>query len=212
MERARASDRNTVRCFVGLPLPEAWQRGLDDLCGGLARALASRIGWTKPGNWHVTLKFLGEVDEARLGELCAALAQVEFAPFSFRLGMAGSFGQRGAPRTLWAGLAQGAQECARLAAGVERALGPLGFVPEGREYRPHVTLGRVRRAAPGDGWEQAGQAVSQALGGPGFASGCAGEFVLWRSILGPQGPKYLALRNFPARDRGRPDGGKDAPR
>ena len=200
------------RCFVGLPLPGPHREALTRQAARLAGALASRITWTKPDNWHLTLRFLGDVDAAAVPALCSALAGVRFAPFSLRLGAAGGFppaGGRGAPRTLWVGLECGAEQCIRLAADLDRALEPLGFEPGDRPLRPHVTLGRVRKApsevkagedksgkgkSGGDDWAAALAGVD--LGGlPEFV---AERFTLWRSILGPGGPCYEPLAEFPA--------------
>lgn len=194
-----------TRCFVALPLPEALMRNLDALCGALSLRLASRLSWTRPGNWHLTLRFLGSVEPQRLFAVRSALRAVRFAPFALRLGPGGSFGDgRAAPRVLWLGLAEGGGPCAELASRVEAALEPLGFAPEPRAFRPHVTLGRVKRAEPGDAWEAAG-AASGALAAPWHA----GEMALFGSVLGPGGPKYAALEVYPARDHGGgPDGGR----
>lgn len=200
------SIRSSIRCFVGLPLPEAWQRGLDVLTQRLAGRLASRISWTRPGNWHVTLQFLGEVEQARVAEIAAALRAVAFAPITLHLGGTGFFLPQGAaahaPRTLWVGLAQGGEACTRLAEAVRVQLGPCGFAPEAREFRPHVTLGRVKTVVGGDDWKAAGRELAQEFSGAGFGPALVGEMVLWRSVLGPQGPKYAALERFPARDHG----------
>lgn len=206
--------RSTLRCFIGLPLPQPWQSALDALVSRLsahlAGRLASRVSWTRPGNWHVTLRFLGEVEQSRLPGMCAALRGVAFAPFLLRLGAAGRFSSpQGAPRTVWAGLSQGAEACARLARDVDLALAHCGFEAQARDFRPHVTLGRVKQAAGGEDWEAVGRELAEGLCGTAFGPAPVGEFVLWRSILGPQGPKYLALSRFPARDHGGcPDGRK----
>lgn len=189
----------SIRCFVGLALPPPWQESLDRVAGRLAARLTSRISWTRPGNWHITLKFLGQVEQARLPEVVKALRGVSFASFGLALGGGGSFAAAGqAPRALWTGLAQGAAECANLALLVERALAPLGFAAEGRTFRPHVTLGRVKAAAAGDDWSVPGRE----LGRESFAPARMENLVLWRSVLGPNGPKYAALEVFPARDHG----------
>lgn len=196
----------TVRCFVGLPLPGDWQQALDRVALRLAARLASRISWTRPGNWHVTLKFLGEVEQARLPELGTALRGVCFGPFALGLGAAGYFPSltRGGPRTLWAGLSVGAEDCAQLAARVDAALAARGFAPEAKPFRAHVTLGRVKALEAGDDWEL----VGRELGRETFPAAGLSRFVLWRSVLGPEGPKYAALEIFPARDHGGcPDGG-----
>ena len=188
------------RCFVGLPLPEDWRGALSRAAARLAAHFASRIAWTAPDNWHITLKFLGEVDLARLPELSAALRGITFAPLALRLGGAGMFvsGSGRAPRTLWAALAEGDEAVSLLAERVGQALAPCGFAHSGRRFRPHVTLGRVKAAAAGEDWGL----VDAALGAEAFAPALIGEIVLWRSILGPGEPKYVALEGYPARDHG----------
>jgi len=189
------------RCFVGLPLPEPWQAGLSRVTQRLAAVLASRISWTRPGNGHVTLKFLGDVDAAQVPAVVEALRAVSFAPFTLAVGQAGSFppvgpsGGKASPRALWAGLARGAEDCARLAAAVERALAPLGFAAEARGFNAHLTLGRVKAAAPGDDWAE----VERAVAGEAWPEAGISRFVLWRSMLGADGPRYAALAEFPAR-------------
>lgn len=153
-----------VRCFVGLPLPQEWQDRLavlrdhlpapgrtpaDDRQPALADLLR-RLRWTHPGNWHLTLRFLGNVPAPRIPELATALAQVAFAPFTLAVGRAGAFPARGAPRVVWLGLARGAKECASLAASVDAVLAPLGFAPESRPFAPHLTLARVHEARSDD--------------------------------------------------------------
>ena len=181
-----------LRCFIGLPLPESWQEGLARVTLRLSAELRSRISWTRPGNWHLTLKFLGEVDEPRLPELSQALRGVCFAPLALAVGCAGVFPQAGAPRVLWAGLAQGRDESARLAAQVEHVLAPLGFAPEARPFAPHLTLGRVRQAAEAEVWALVQRAVAEQP----WPRATVGSFVLWRSVLGPGGPSYSRLAEF----------------
>ena len=210
-----SAQSHSQRCFIGLALPEAWQEGLARVTLRLSGELRSRISWTRPGNWHLTLKFLGEVDEARLpglpdqsdqpdqsgqsgqSDLIQALRAVSFAPFALAVGRAGSFppAGRGAVKALWAGLRLGGRESAGLAAQVERALAPLGFAPEKRPFAPHLTLGRVKDAVLGDDWAL----VERALAAESWPVAQADRFVLWRSVLGPGGPQYSRLAEFPVR-------------
>jgi len=167
------------------------------------------------------LRFWGEVEARLLPEVRAALARVEFRALTIRLGacrgvrqragrtgwrwavpvgqvdQVGRAGRVGAPRTLWAGLAEGAADVSLLAGRVSAALAPLGFADarEGaRGFFPHVTLGRVRGAAAGDDWGL----VDRELGAEIFASARVDSFVLWRSVLGREGPKYSVLEAYPA--------------
>jgi len=157
------------------------------------------MGWTRQGNWHLTLKFLGDVDPARLDGLKAALAGVRFAPFALR-GAGGGFfpparaGRPAEPRVLWVGLGAGAEQASRLAAAVEDALEPLGFAREARPFSPHLTLARVKRAGRDD-W---GELVA-ALNATAWPEIQLDRFALWRSELGQGGPTYTPLAEFAAR-------------
>lgn len=183
-----------MRCFVGLPLPESWQEAVSRVAGRLAGALSSRISWTRPGNGHLTLKFLGDVAQERLPELVQALRGVCFAPFALAVGRAGAFppAGRGGPRALWVGLRLGEAESARLAAQIGQALLPLGFAPEARPFTAHLTLGRVKALAQGDDWAL----VERCVAGERWPVAVAEGFVLWRSVLGPGGPEYSRLATF----------------
>ncbi|WP_353117538.1 RNA 2',3'-cyclic phosphodiesterase [Nitratidesulfovibrio sp.] len=159
-----ADSNRPIRCFVGLPLPPQWQDRLAALRTDLhapcadadttgpdahAPALADllrRLRWTPPGNWHLTLRFLGDMPVPRCAEVADALRTISFAPLQLAVGKAGVFPARGVPRVLWLGLARGAPECAALAGAVNAALVRLGFAPEDRPFAPHLTLARVREA------------------------------------------------------------------
>lgn len=196
-------DTGALRCFLGLPLPPTQRQALDRAAGELARALASRITFTRPENWHLTLRFLGDVDPQALPGLKQALGRVRFAPFELALGEAGCFpplartGRGRPPQTLWAGLTLGAEACVALAADINRALAATGFPPEERPLRPHVTLGRVRAPHPEDDWRAALGALDFSASGPAPVPALVDRFVLWRSTLGPGGPRYDALAAFP---------------
>lgn len=177
-----------MRCFLGLPLPEAWKQALAQLLPGLKRGLSSRLTWTRPENWHLTLKFLGEVEDARAAALAAALPDLRFAPFGLAAGPAGFFPHAKKPRVFWLGLSQGATECAALAAQVETLCTGLGFAAEDRPFSPHLTLARVREAHPDDWAGLAQRAASHA-----WPPACAERVVLWQSVLSSQGPEYRPL-------------------
>lgn len=199
-----------LRLFVGVPLPEDYQQQLQALRDAWKKRLSSKMSWTKQGNWHLTLKFLGDTDEALLPELCEALAGVRWKPFELQAGGGGVFpplreDRPMRPKVLWVGLRQGATEATALSGAVETALVPLGFAPETRPFRPHLTLARIkmasaRDAAPGrdgqGGW-QALLAGLQAMDWPGCS---VDSFILWQSRLLPEGPVYTPLASLAARD------------
>jgi 2'-5' RNA ligase len=178
---------------VAVLLPEAVRATLAAVIQRL-RANARGVGWVAADNLHLTLKFLGRVEPARLEQVVTALAAVaaSSSPFDLAVRGLGAFPSPSRPRVLWAGLAGGASELALLAARVEAALGPLGFPPEERPFSAHVTLGRVREPR-GD------PALAAAL-----AAGASRELgafrvdrvVLMRSDLSPRGARYTPLDSW----------------
>ncbi len=127
------------RLFVALDLPEAIRVRLGALGGGMPGAR-----WLDPANFHLTLRFLGDVDRRTFRDLCDVLATVEAFPFPLTLKGVGQFPPRGAARTLWAGVARN-PALAQLRDRVEAAVTQLDFAPEPRKFAPHITLARSRR-------------------------------------------------------------------
>lgn len=157
------------------------------------RPVARDVAWTARDNVHLTLKFLGEVDHARLPALGEALGHgVAACPaFSLVVDGLGAFPSRSRPRVLWAGVGPGAGEATVLAERVDAALAPLGFPPERRPFSAHVTLGRVRtpRADP---------RLAEALDhGSVFGRQLVDRVALMRSELSPRGARYTELAAFP---------------
>jgi 2'-5' RNA ligase len=139
-------------------------------------------------NLHVTLKFIGEVDEARVPELVEAIrgAASHAAPFDVGVRRLGGFPNAGRPRVIWAGL-DGAGALAALAAQVDGALAALGIPRESRPFDAHVTLGRVREP-------RANRALADALAGGGdFGRLAVTSVSLMRSDLQPGGARYTEL-------------------
>jgi len=195
------------RLFMGVDIPPACRERAAMVRHCLAGRLASDIRWTRPDSWHLTLKFLGEVAPERVDAVSAALKAVAFAPFAARLGGCGTFPPLAAapggrrkrgqpPRVVWLGLTQGGDALAGLAQAIDEALTPLGFAPAATPRHPHLTLGRVRRAAP-DSWPETlaacDAANSQADPWPEFT---VDGFTLWRSDLMPDGARHRVIGRF----------------
>ncbi|WP_265582245.1 RNA 2',3'-cyclic phosphodiesterase [Methanofollis aquaemaris] len=134
-----------VRAFVAIELSEEIKEGLRDAQVHLGDCNA-RLKMVDPTLAHITLKFLGEVEPERIEQVEEALRGVRGAPFTLTVGgVEGSNRRR--PRVVWCTVADGG-ETARLAAAVEKALEPLGFEREKRQFTPHITLARVREFDP----------------------------------------------------------------
>ena len=132
-----------LRLFVALDPPETARLSLARLCNGVPGAK-----WVPRDQFHLTLRFIGEVDEGTFADIADALAAVSVAPFSLRLSGVGHFPPRGAPKVLWAGVDDGAP-AVRLHDTIEAQLRRLGLAPDARKFAPHVTLARFRRARLG---------------------------------------------------------------
>ena len=155
------------------------------LKGGLESAR-----WVDPDNYHITLRFAGDVDGATAERFSEALAQITAAPFTLFLDGIGSFG-RGRPRALWAGVGPSAPLMA-LANAHEQAALAAGLEPEGRNFHPHVTLARMRGARVSEVakyLEHNGAFLS-----PGFA---IARFSLYSARASRGGGPYVVEREYP---------------
>ncbi len=174
-----------MRLFAAILLPEDVRSALAGLAGGLPGAR-----WAPEENYHLTLRFIGEVDQGFAEELAEALSHVSGAAFELRICALGSFG--GArPRAVWAGIAPSGPLTA-LRRRVESALMRAGLPPEERKFMPHITLGRTAGARPAAvaAWlEERG-----AFRLPAFA---ADGFSLMSSRLGGAAPAYREEVRYP---------------
>jgi 2'-5' RNA ligase len=149
---ARAEERKPLRYFVGVELAPAPQEALAVLTGELQRlAPKAKLRWSPPPAYHLTLRFLGEQDEATLAAVAAALDVVaqDTRPLTTHLHGMGSFPWRGkgGPRVLWAGVAEPHSDLDDLAARIDEAVQAVGLPPADFPFRPHVTVARANRHA-----------------------------------------------------------------
>ena len=125
------------RLFTGLELPSGIGQMLSFLRGGLPGAR-----WIDPENYHVTLRFIGDIEDGMAHEVASMLTRVSRRPFELRLQGLSSFGGR-KPRAVVAAIAP-VPPLLELQADHERLMQRVGLEPEGRKYTPHVTLARLR--------------------------------------------------------------------
>jgi 2'-5' RNA ligase len=126
-----------LRLFVGIEFPPELKLRLSLLCSGIAGAR-----WVDPGNFHLTLRFIGEIDEGTAADVDEALLRLRGRPFSVQLAGVGVFGGDKL-RQLWVGVERDPALSA-LQGKIELALIRIGLPPEPRKYVPHVTLARLR--------------------------------------------------------------------
>ena len=128
-----------LRLFVGIGFPPALKLQLSLLRSGVPGAK-----WVDPGNFHLTLRFIGETDEVVAADIDDALVRLRARRFTLQLAGTGVFGDR--PRSLWVGVER-SPELVALRDKIEQALIRAGLPPEQRKFAPHVTLARLHNPA-----------------------------------------------------------------
>lgn len=183
-----------MRLFLAINLPDALRRAAHDAAEPL-RAAAPCASWVREDKLHLTLKFLGDVDEARLPEVNAAFgaAAARHRAIPLQVARFGAFPNWRRPRILWAGVAPD-PKLELLQHDLEVAGEGVGFECEGRPFRPHVTIARLRTPLGDD--------ERRALAGAARAGRLRGEFVaegvdLMQSDLSAGGAPYRLLAAYP---------------
>lgn len=183
-----------IRSFVAIELDEGLKRELHKVQLDLADRIApGTVRWTRPEGIHLTLQFLGEVAEGRIGAITDALREAcrPFAPFSFQVEGLGCFPDLRHPRVVWVGVNESTGALRALHQAVSEALRPLGFRPD-KAFHPHLTLGRAKRGASREAIQALGTLIQKARLAPlGHVE--VHEVHLMRSDLQPSGAVYSCL-------------------
>ncbi len=152
-----------------------------------------KIKWTDMEQSHITLKFLGQTDEELIPQIEQELAQIAIhtQPTTVKMQSIGVFPNMRRPRVLWLGLEEN-QILTQLASDIDLAMSGLGFQREERDFRPHITLGRIKFLPD----RQALEHIIDKYSGYYFQDIPVRQIILYQSELMPQGPVYTALARF----------------
>jgi 2'-5' RNA ligase len=183
-----------MRLFIALELPPDVLSALEAMQQQLQRTTRHPVKWVSPRHMHLTLQFLGEVEEARTAPILDVLAQAvqahpAAAPTTLHLAPVGAFPNLKRPQTIWAGVDGNLAAVNQLQQSIAHTLEGQGFTPDNKPFHAHLTLGRVRREAT----PQQRAALCAALGklpAPQAVAWSAGTPVLFQSTLTPHGPIY----------------------
>jgi RNA 2',3'-cyclic 3'-phosphodiesterase len=190
-----------MRVFIGVELPDEIKTAAAATAERLRRELqhsapSLTARWTAVEQYHITLWFIGEVDERRGADVSAAFGGSAMTTPVFDLALAGcgAFPPSGPPRVFWIGARAGAAGMASLYGEVGQRLAPLGFEPEHRAYSAHLTIARIKEAGRGTS-----RTVREILGRlPSDCGACRVSAVtLFRSRLSPRGATYEPLLRVP---------------
>ena len=153
-----------------------------------------RIKWVAPDQFHLTLKFLGDVPQTEMHHVIRAIESAcgRIEPFDLVFEEIGAFPNAEHPRTLWVGVSEGVEESTDLAEAIDAELAEIGFPRESRRFTPHLTIGRVKKGAHED--DSGLDAFLLPAKGPAFFGVSSVDSVtLFSSELSRGGPKYEPL-------------------
>jgi RNA 2',3'-cyclic 3'-phosphodiesterase len=185
-----------MRCFIAIDIDERIRKALGDLQRQLRDGIDVKrgdINWVNPDNIHLTLKFLGEIKDEKVAEVCNIVKAVAGRHKSFELDIesVGHFGGR-SPKVLWVGMGKGGENLLELQKDIEESLALTGWPEETREFSGHLTLCRIRNP-------KAGMKLAQAsVNYKDFKVGtlAAVAVCVYQSELKPAGPVYTVLGNY----------------
>jgi len=180
-----------VRLFVAVRMPGEIRRRVAEIERQLM-ASGADVKWVSEENLHITMKFLGYVEEDRLDAVCRAVESAVAGMSVFDVALSGveAFPNPRRPSVIWVGVASGGEELAALAERIESALERIGFARDDRPFSPHVTVGRVK--SPALGMEKLREAMDRFKESPAGSFGAEGVTVM-RSDLRPTGPIYTHI-------------------
>ena len=178
-----------MRLFIATPISQQVETELANIIYQL-KSVAGNVRWVKPENIHLTIKFLGETDQSLVEHLSEMIDETsrETKILKFRISKLGGFPNLIRPRALWAGLDGDHAELEGLAGSLDELVHTLGYDKETRQFRPHLTLGRVKvpQALP----QLAHFIESYKIEARPFQ---IDRLTLFKSTLTPRGPIYERL-------------------
>ncbi|UCD05082.1 MAG: RNA 2',3'-cyclic phosphodiesterase [candidate division WOR-3 bacterium] len=176
-----------MRTFLAVEVPQKERRIISDFVLSSAKHELP-IKWVKFENMHITLKFLGEIDEKKKAEITPVIKDIcmRHSPFTVKMEGLGCFPNPRSPRVIWIGVTQGGEELCTIADALEKELARFGFNEEKR-FHPHLTIGRIKKHCRVD------NILDKPIRTDQFE---VTSIVLFKSTLKPEGPIYDQLLNF----------------
>jgi 2'-5' RNA ligase len=181
---------NTIRAFIAIELPETIKSSIETIQARL-KSLELPLRWVRVENIHLTMKFLGEIEEIEIGSIESALQDsVKMqAPLMLSAKGVGVFPGIRRPRILWVGIHDHETGLAGLQKSIEKQLHRIGYSKEGRPFKGHLTIGRAKGYVDERKLKEALDSFLAFESSPFTVT----EFFMFRSVLKPGGPEYTKL-------------------
>jgi RNA 2',3'-cyclic 3'-phosphodiesterase len=179
-----------LRTFIAIEIPDGVKKEMAKAQEQLKQSGAD-AGWVRPEGIHLTLKFLGEVLEAKIDEVKSTLARTAGAMSRFRLEIAraGAFPSSKNPRVVWLGVSGDIDKLEALWSSVEDSMAAIGFEREDRAFSPHLTLARIKYLRPRYSWQEAIDGIKDVR----IAGFEVDHISLMKSELKPSGAVYTEI-------------------
>jgi 2'-5' RNA ligase len=191
MNRDNTERTKQWRLFCAFELPEALRRSMAEHSQRVREAVPNAAAsWSRPENIHLTVKFFGNVDQAKAPAITAAATRVvkEFSPLRIEVGKTGVFPRPSRPQVLWIGVEDASGALAKFQQTLEDEFAREGFSKEDRAFKPHLTIARIRRPQNAN---QLADAHLRMEFSP--VEIVLSELVLFRSELSSKGSKYTSI-------------------
>ena len=187
-----------TRTFIALELNEAVQRHLSAVMREMALALPE-LRWVDPAGIHLTLAFLGELDDEQLAHAVAASAAAaqQAQPFSYRLTHPGTFGAPRSPRVIWMGIEEPSGKLNQLHRTLNQELEQRGFEIDRRPFSPHLTLARVKSPLTPDEQQRLQRLLTEQQLTPSSPPHFVNALAVMKSELSRSGAHYTAMKEVP---------------
>ena len=181
-----------LRLFIAIELPSNIIDGLRNVQEEL-KDKSNKPSWAKPENIHLTLKFLGDIETNKIDSMVNILEGIAGKSFSFEISVkgVGTFPAAGTPRVIWVGIEEN-KDMLQLYNNIEEGLATLGVEKERRDFKPHLTLGRIKFLNDRAGLKRGLEKVA----GLNLARFAVAGFALFKSTLTPEGAIHTRLKEY----------------
>jgi len=181
-----------LRLFIAIELPSNIIDGLRNVQEEL-KDKSNKPSWAKPENIHLTLKFLGDTETGKIDSMVNILEGIAGKSFGFEISVkgVGTFPAAGNPRVIWVGIEEN-KDMLQLYNNIEEGLATLGFEKERRDFKPHLTLGRIKFLNDRAGLKRGLEKVA----GLNLARFAVAGFALFKSTLTPEGAIHTRLKEY----------------